>query len=206
MREKKKSLIEWAKEASAEWKFIPSLKGKRAVRNLIILRLIATSPAPKSAWDLALEYLKRTDPIKFGLWTPDTLYHKRQVENAKMNRNLRFLEDKRYVQKLGSVYKLSGKAIVLLFAIDPKILKHFSPALLNDVSDVDLEKPEWVTRVRSQELLEAMSKELDSNTIASDTMSFAARKILLAYKINMDEIDSQQLMELLLDKFGSRIK
>lgn len=209
MVQKELDLKEWARKASLEWKHIPSLKGKQAIMNLSILRILATSPTPKSAWDLALEYLKRTES-KFSFWDPNMIYKRRMLENSKMNRRLHFLEGKQYVKKLGSIYKLCPKGMFLLLFIDPKILRHLSPNFLNDDSvDVDnVELPKWfeIGETKKDAFFKDTIEGFDCNLVTADTFSFTAKKIVLAYKINMDDISSKDLIELLNEKVRSRIK
>jgi hypothetical protein len=199
----KEELVEdWAKRVGASWKHIPSLKGKQASRNLIILRLLETSSTPKSVWDLALDYLKHTEK-KFGVWDANKIYRERMKENAKMNRRLKFLEEKKYVKKLGSVYKLTGKGTILLFAIDPQVFSQV-PASFFDDDDLGAEfdvAPNYVKQISKDHVLKSVN-DLGSNSIKSETLSFIMRKAFLSFKINMDEIGSQELVELLGEKLS----
>jgi len=193
--------------APQEWKFIPSLKGKHANRHIFILKTLMIK-GPKSYCDLALAFLQQ-DP-KFSTLTKASQYYEQRNQNTNFYRRCKFLEEKHYIKKFGSLYKLCGKGLFLVLAVDPKSLRNVKPAFLNDDAvDVDtLEKPEWMPREESQKnaLFDATVKEVSSDPLAADIFSFTARKILLNYKINMDEISSQQLFELLNEKISKKIK
>jgi hypothetical protein len=206
MTQDENSLKEWAKRVRTEWKHVPSLKGKGGDTNLIIVRMLAVSKTPKSAWDLALEYLKRTES-KFGFWDENKVYHERQKQNSKMNRRLSFLAQRKYVKKIGSLYTLTLKGAYLITSVEPKILAVMPEAALNqEVVDTEGLEPDWnqvPTKVRellgppSIETVKAVGAQLASNKLKNELHAITAKKILLSLKINLDEIEPKELFALL---------
>ena len=114
-----------------------------------------------------------------------------------MHRRLGFLENKRYVKKLGSTYKLGLKGTVLLLVVAPNILSQFPESFWqSDDPDVEFREPEYWPK-NGKAFRESKLEIFRSNTIASKTFSFSAREILWALKINLDDIDTQELWDLL---------
>jgi hypothetical protein len=187
--------------APEEWKFIPSLKGKHATRHIFILETLM-SKGPKSYCDMALEYLQ-LEP-KFSTLNKANQYYRQRSENSTFYKRCRFLEEKDYVKKFGSLYKLSPKGAFLVLAVNPKILGSASRDFLDDTND--LQKPEWLSGVNEEDTIKSFQDGFKSNPIGADVLSFAARKILLAYKINLDEISSKDLFSLLYEKTAAKLR
>ncbi len=116
-----------------------------------------------------------------------------------MNRRLHFLEQKKYVRKLGSTYKVGLKGTVLLLVVAPDILKQFPESFWQDDDpDVKFQEPEYWPK-NAKTFREPRLAMFSSNTVASEIFAFAARKTMLALKINLDDIEPQELSDLLND-------
>jgi hypothetical protein len=209
MRRKQTEFEAWANEVTAQFKYVPSMKGKHVKRNLAIMRFIATEKKPLSAWDLAFEYLRLTQP---QLWqTPPeyrdaTIYHERQKENSQMQRRLKFLLNKKYVKKLGSVYRLTAKGVFLLFVLDPSVAVDFTDSsVLEDLGDT-LKYRQLVDDTAGKYSLE--QRQVFLGTLKDKDMaagfSFMLKRKLFAWKINLDEIDSKELFNVLFSHLNQK--
>lgn len=207
--QKKGTKIEmWAREKAAEWKHIPSLKGKQAIRNLIILRIIGEKGHPISAWNIALEYLQRTNP-KFNDWTADTIYHNRQKENVKVNRRLNFLKEKKYVKKQGSLYNWTSKAFFLMFILDCSIVPiHTDQSLWEDLEENSEKYYSFTAEATSKLTDEHKKMILKGLKDPAQAVAISAywKKKLNSFKINLDEIEPKELFKLLFSKFPKPMK
>lgn len=205
MQNKRSNFKAWVEKVKAEWKHVPSLKGKQAERNLGILRLL-TVKKPMSAWDLALEYLKLTNE-DFQFWNKDKIYHQRQIENAKMNRRLKSLVKNQYVRKLDSIYNLTAKGFFSLMAFDPTICRLMPNYRFNEtLTEINLEKPSFLNeRDLSQQEVQSL-KSAFQNQIANETLSFLIKRVLIAWKINLDDVEERELFHLIFRGLERRIK
>ncbi|RLI82364.1 hypothetical protein DRP04_04135 [Archaeoglobales archaeon] len=209
MQKKQTNFKRWVEEVRRDWKHIPSLKGKQASRNLAILKLLAIKPM--SCWDLALEYLKLTEP-DFAYWNPDTVFHRRQVENAKIYRRLQFLVEKEYVRKLGPIYKLTAKGLFFIFALYPPIIENMSFERLNEtLNEYKIENAEKVKTMLSSpecqlthEKLEALRSSL-KDPIVWKTLSYFTKQFLLRYKINLDELSEKDFINVIFEKLEKKM-
>lgn len=117
-----------------------------------------------------------------------------------MNSRLHDLEKKKYVIKLGSVYKLGLKGTCALMLVAPDILSQFPESFWQDDAEPDIEfrEPEYWPK-NGKAFRESTVERFHYNTIASKTFSFAARETLWTLKINLDDIEPQQLWDLFND-------
>jgi hypothetical protein len=179
----------WVKEVTETWKHIDSLKGKQAKRNLGVLRIILEAPDEGiSMWDIALEYLKLTQS-NFNSWSRDTVFHERQKENAQMSRRLKFLVNKKYIIKMGTRYTLSIKGVYSLYFFDPKL--SIEKGLGDYKNDPMFAK--------DPEFLETLTFYTNPDRAAA--FSTFVKRRLLKYKINLDDISPEALVDFIeLDK------
>jgi len=125
MQEKTTPFQKWYQKHIQECRHIPTFTGKKAKNNLFAIYALA-SEGDASCWDLALEYVRQTEP-NFNNLTPDTVYRKRLVANATLNRSLLTLQLKGYVSKEGTLYKLTKKGTLLVIMLDPSLLMKNAP-------------------------------------------------------------------------------
>ncbi len=213
MTEKRLELKEWAKKVSAEWKFIPSLKGKQAERNLFILRtLMISKTLGMSTWDMALEWLKETVP-NFNRLHPDAIKGKRQVQNAAFDRRLKELEKMRYIRKIGSLYYLTAKGFFMMYIWDPSIVRSMRIEKFNTAfSDVmEQRDADFVCGVARNLSLSPDGENMDqkgwnkiqelfSNDITCKTVTAAWKHALLSWKSNVDEMPVADFVQLIFSK------
>jgi hypothetical protein len=200
--EKPSEFKEWVKKVSEEWKHIPSLKGKQAERNLFILKsLLITQASGISTWDLALQWLQATDK-KFNTYEADTIYHKRQVENAKMNRRLNALTKMQYVRKEGSLFQLTGKGFTMTIIWDPSLINSMTISKLNAICSTILLSEEESTFLHNSvccllgsqngtnmdEQAHQSMKQFLSEEVTCKTLSYLWKRILLSWKANVDDM------------------
>lgn len=181
------------------------MKGKQAKRHVFILRTLAIQ-GPKSCWDLAFESLK-CDP-KFSILKKASVYYKRQKENSTFYKRLKFLESKNYVRQLGSIYKLTSKGLCLVFCLDPGIVQLMPNSLFNETfQQINLEKkPTFLDEGDlTQKEIESF-KAAFQNQIKNETLSFIIRRLLFAWKINLDEIGETELFRLIFTKIEREAK
>jgi hypothetical protein len=192
MLKKQTDFDKWVQKVKATWKHVESLKGKQAKRNLGVLTIILEAPdSGISMWDIALEYLKLTQPT-FNSWSRDRVFHERQKENAQMSRRLRFLADKKYVRKIGSKYTLTAKGIFSIMFFNTKLA--IEKVYGDYKSDpMLLEDPERM----------AIFSFFTNEDRAAAFSTFIKRR-LLKYKVNLDEISPEDLVDFIqLDKTKS---
>lgn len=207
MRGKVSKLEELKNRVSTEWKHIPSLQGKKALRNLFILRQLAIAKSSGlSAWDLALEYLRQTNP-NFPFWTEDTVYHERQKENAAMNRRLKFLMEKHYLVKVNSIYMLSPKGFFLIMAVDPSIITLIPNQRFNQVlAEINIDKPNFIEdgNLTEEEIASITSSFQDQ--FKNENLSIVIARLIKKWKINMDEIDNEEFVKFLLTQVSNQLR
>jgi hypothetical protein len=206
MQKKQTNFEIWVKEVTQTWKHIDSLKGKQAKRNLGILRIILESYHTLSMWDLALEYLKLTQP-KFNIWEPQTVFYQRQKENAQMSRRLKFLLEKGYVRKEGSQYRLDFKGFFLLLILDPKLVrekgKYCMDDIMEDVGKDNLDSLDLSSLLQSGSKSDSWSKATSFADIFRDDAMAAAfstfmKRRLFGWKVNLDEISKEGLVSVMM--------
>jgi hypothetical protein len=205
MTEKHLKFQEWTKQIKSEWTHIPSLKGKQANRNLFILKTLMETPGHAlSTWDIALEWLKETMGPKFNNTPGDTIYRRRTTENAAMYRSLRHLEKLKYVQKFGSLYKLTVKGILTLLILDSTIIGRAS----DSVWDIDMDVSANINKdnfegPKSWDI--TFLKKMFSDPEVAGAFSGFFRRKLFALKINLDDIDSQELANFVFSTIDSKL-
>ena len=202
-------------EATQKWsKIIPSLKGKHAKHHLAILTLLIVY-GDKSSWDLAKLYLEKVEPQKVKNKTKEAFFHRRTVENSTIYKRLRFLKEKGYVTKTGRTYHATAKAWLLMMFVNPKIAEILPMEQFRRVIDeLQFDKPmedftaSFFSCFEPQETVNAF-KNLLKDEVATKTLSGFYRNLLWSWKINLDEIESKQLFELIfshIKKLCERIK
>ena len=211
MTEKHLKFQEWVKQLKFEWTHLPILKGKQAERNLFILKTLMETPAPGlSTWDLALEWLKETMGAKFNSTPGDTIHHKRMTENAAMNRSLRHLEKKEYVEKLGSIYQLTLKSVYMVFIWEPSLYntsKMWSwtiqfkeekvPFVTSTLKNMDdFEKP-MLTELGITSL-----KTIFSDDTARGIASAGLKHVLISWRANVDDISNADFAVKIFGEFN----
>lgn len=202
--------IEYTLRRSGEYNHIPSLKGKRAKRNIFILFSLAAN-GEQSCWDLALDYIKTFRAQDYNRWCKDPhfkaiLYHEQQKENGKLYRLLAYLLRKQYVEKKGSKYSLTLKGYLFAFVLFPETLKNRIPEILK-ISDNEiqalLEKvyfpliPNSNALNRFRKFLSNLQEEHLALEFFNSAVKATIQHIILDYKINLDEISEKELMNLL---------
>lgn len=187
-----------------EWKFIPSLKGKHGKTHIFILRTLAVQ-GPKSCWDLALEKLKHENPRLFMSPEKDTIYHKRMLENSKLNKRLRFLESKGYIQKLGSIYKSTLKGITLIIGVDPNVITSIPEERLKETYNLRASDEKWLLNHMSTDVNINKFKDMYRDPFKNQNFSIMFKRILIGWKINMDEISSEALYGLIIERLQKEI-
>jgi hypothetical protein len=193
MLKKQADFDNWVKKITQTWRQnADSLKGKQAKRNLGALAIILEATefiggpfSGISTWDVALKYLKLTQPT-FNSWSSDRVFHERQKENAQMNRRLRFLADKRYIIKNGSKYKISGKGMLVWFFFD---IKFVAEAVYGDYRN----DPEVA---KDPELLRIISFFTQEDRCEAFSTFIKLR--LQKYAVNLDDISPEALVEFLI--------
>lgn len=202
-----KDFDKWVEQVRIEWKHIPSLKGKQTKKHLFILRTLTIRDM--SCWDLAKAYLEETEP-SWSQWIPDTQYHKRQNQNSKMNKRLNFLENKKYVHKIGSLYRLTAKGFFLMLALDPTIIASMSRTRLNESfgSDYIPEEHEnfvighgklfahngQILTEHEFENLKTILYPLFQDPLQRKVLSYAVKQALISWKVNLDEMTDEEFM------------
>ena len=186
-----------------EWKFIPSLKGIQKKNHIFILRTL-TVQGPKSCWDLALEKLKHEEP-RFSTLTKEAIYFKRMRENAKLNKRLRFLESKGYVEKLGSVYKSTLKGITLTIGVDPGVITSIPEGRLKETYNLRPSDEKFVTSLISRDVDINKFKDDFKDPFKNENFSIMFRRMLIGWKINMDDISSEELYGLIIERVEKEI-
>lgn len=133
MQEKTTPFQKWYEKHIQECRHIPTFTGKKARNNLFVIYALACKGEASyaSCWDLALEYVRQTEP-NFNNLMPDTVYRKRLAANATLNRSLLTLQLKGYVSKEGTLYKLTKKGVFLVIMLDPNLLMEKVPELAFD--------------------------------------------------------------------------
>jgi hypothetical protein len=193
------------KNGTNEWKFIPSLKGKHGKTHIFILRTL-TIQGPKSCWDLALEKLKHEQPRLFMSPAKDTIYHSRMLENSKLNKRLRFLESKGYVEKLGSVYKATLKGITLIVGVEPNVITLIPENRLKETYNLQVlsQKPNILNHISTKVNINKF-KDTYKDSFKNENFSLMFRRMLVGWKINMDEISSEELYDLIITRVNKEI-
>ena len=186
-----------------EWKFIPSLKGIQKKNHIFILRTL-TVQGPKSCWDLALEKLKHEEP-RFSTLTKEAIYFKRMRENAKLNKRLRFLESKGYVEKLGSVYKSTLKGITLTIGVDPGVITSIPEGRLKETYNLRPSDEKFVLNHISTHVDINKFKDDFKDCFKNENFSIMFRRMLIGWKINMDDISSEELYGLIIERVEKEI-
>ena len=187
-----------------EWQFIPSLKGQQKELHIFILRTLAIQ-GPKSCWDLALEKLKHEEP-RFAILTKDAIYHKRMGENSKLNKRLRFLESKGYVQKLGSIYKSTLKGMTLIIGVDPSIITLIPEERLKETYNLRPSNEKFVLNHISTHVDINKFKDDFKDCFKNENFSIMFRRMLIGWKINMDDISSEALWGLIIERLEKGLK
>lgn len=195
------------KNSLKNWKFIPSLKGKQAQYHIFILRTLAIKGS-KSCWDLALEFLKENEP-KFSQWTKYQIDYERKNRNSSFNKRLKFLQSKHYVQKLGSLYKLTFKGEFLAFILDPGIIQEIHNDLFNEtIQTITLEEkpPQFGIQENWTDKETEVFKSVFKDPTGNEIFSSIARRMIIAWKINMDDISEVELLKLLISRVKKQTK
>jgi len=204
-------------EAAQKWsKIIPSLKGKHAKHHLAILTLLIVY-GDKSTWDLAKLYLEKIEPQKVKPTDKKGFFYHRMTENSTIYKRLKDLEEKGYVVKIGKNYHATVKAWFLLMFLNPKIIEILPMERFNTtIAELQFDKPteEFASSLftENEPVKEEIIKTLQNlvkEPVAAKTWSDFFRNILWSWKINLDEIESKQLLELMfsqIKKLGEKIK
>lgn len=157
----------WFEEHKEECRHIPTFSGKKARDNLFIIYALS-SGNEMSCWELSLEYLKQTVP-NFNKLNPDTIYRKRLSVNATLYRSLLTLQLKGYVEKEGTRYRLTTKGRFMILILDPGLVVKSLP---------EEERDEF------------------NHLLGLDIFRNILKTIFTHWKVNMDEISSDDLFEL----------
>jgi hypothetical protein len=204
-------------EAAQKWsKIIPSLKGKHAKHNLAILTLLMVY-GDKSTWDLAKLYLEKVEPQKVKNKTKEAFFHARMVENSTIYKRLKDLEQKGYVTKIGKVHHATVKACFLVMLVNPKIVEILPMERFNTtLAELQFDKPteEFASTLiaENEPVKEEIIKtfqNLVKEPVAAKTFSELFRNLLWSWKINLDEIEAERLLELMftqIKRLGEKIK
>ena len=200
----KQVINEALEDKKINWgKIIPSLSGKQRKRHLALLSLLIIY-GPKSTWDLAKLYLEKIEQI--GLKSKSTFFHKRMKENSIIYKRLKFLESKGYVYKQGRLYYPTIKAYFLLLIVNPRFVSILPLEKFNKViENVDLEPEneqfllsmDKMNKPQLPKLVETF-KIFFGDPLRAKLFSETFRMFLWSYKINFDEIEQKQFMDLLL--------
>lgn len=204
----KKDFDKWVKAVRQQWSHIPSLRGKQVKRNLVVLRSLMFRDL--STWDLAEKYIELTEP-KWPGWSKIQRRGAQVSENASMYKRLKFLQEKNYVRKLGSIHKLTGKGFFLMFGLDPGVVRSMPWSRFNEtITEIEFEnKPGFLTERNLTQREIQVLKSSFSNQIRNDVLSYTISRIsrmLLAHKTNMDEISETELLRLILSKLEKEFK
>jgi hypothetical protein len=164
----------WYEKRIQECRHIPTFTGKKARNNLFVIYALACK-GDASCWDLALEYVRQTEP-NFNNLTPDTVYRKRLVANATLNRSLLTLQLKGYVSKEGTLYKLTKKGDFLVIMLDPsllmeKVLEEAFDELTSELVRAFFTSLFHYWKVNLDEISEDDLKQLVEKTLVSSTSS-----------------------------------
>lgn len=212
MQKKQTDFDNWVKEVTMTWKHVESLKGKQTRRNLGILRIIFEAYYSLSMWELALEYLKLTQP-DFNSWHNDRVFHERQKENAQMSRRLKFLLEKEYVRKEGAQYRLGFKGFLLMLILDPKLAaekgRYCEEDVISDIGQDNLPTIDFPEDPFSNEDFVANATrfmEVLKDEAMAAGVSAAMKRKLFGWKVNLDEISSRELIGLFLSQTKRGLK
>jgi len=207
------------KEIRNKYSFIPSLKGKKALRNVFVICQLATK-GELSCWDLALDYIKTVRAKEYSNWCAEphalaVIYHERQKENAAMYRSLNFLMQKHYVEKEGSRYSLTLKGIFLAFILNPETLRDCAPRILNipnsKIQEIAkksnvlpvIPKTGALTRIR------VFLQNLHENPLAykfiRSVLEFFLEHMVVKYKMNLDEMSEETFESLIYNELKEQM-